>query len=70
MLPFHTYIDFNFNVQNDSDETLTITGKTTDPACGFTAGFDPPDEQGVTSNGGKGHFSVMKLLSDICNKLM
>ena len=58
MLPFPTYIDFNFEVQNDANETLTMQGMSNIADGGTTAGFKPYEPTGVTSNGGKGKLSV------------
>ena len=57
-LSFPTHVDFNFDVQNNADETLTITRKEDKLHCGSTKGFKPPGDQAVTSNGENGHFEV------------
>ena len=56
----YIYIDFNFEVQNDNGETLTIKDKQNVADGGSTGGFRPFDEQTVTSNGGNGEFMVTK----------
>ena len=60
MLPFSICIDVNFNVQNDSDETITIKEKTFLLDNNHLGQYEPAGVQSVTSNGGKGHFQVTK----------
>ena len=47
----------SLEIQNDFDELLTISNKT---SCGkSTVAFDPPGDQEVTANGGKADLSVI-----------
>ena len=50
-----------FDVQNNADETLTITRKVDKLHCGSTKGFKPPGDQTVTINGGNGHFEITSI---------
>ena len=51
-------IDLNFELQNHSDEEVTIKTKVNHNDHDSNAGFDPPSEQTATSNGGKAEFTV------------
>ena len=54
-------LDFNFEVQNDFDETLRVTGKTGGSTCPPSSVKFDPEEDGeptVSSNGGKGELTV------------
>ena len=58
LLLFPTYIALNFELQNNANQTIAIKEKVNLQDHGSTGGFNPTTEQKVTSNGGKGNFSV------------
>ena len=64
MLPFLTYITFNFVVCNNANEALTIREKL-NRNTGNSEGFLPSEYQRVAGRGGEGGFKVIKLLADM-----